>query len=306
MPDLSAPRMLVIGGVHKHSHRCWGMTELSSWCATAHSVLTKVPEWCVIIEVGSVRKLRPREGKWFRLATQLMTGRAGEWTPEPWLLGKMPPWAGHLGRLRTLQWANGHWGWAKHACKHFFGMNSSCLHSSLEWRCHQYPVLQMRGLRCRTLNNLQLVNGEPGLEPNGSGSRAHIPTADKGPTVYVIALPVSTLQRNIYSRSRGLSSPCQALPCFISCWRWNSDDLGFLRNSPHAREGAHSFIHLTDTMDIYSARRCAVCYRNETEVRVLAQTGDTAIAWTPACPAPASASCGALGSKPSEHLFPQL
>lgn len=68
----------------------------------------------------------------------------------------------------------------------------------------------------------------------------------------------------------------------------------------------HSFIHLTDTMDIYSARRCAVCYRNETAVRVLAQTGDTAIAWTPACPAPASASCGTLGSKPSEHLFPQL
>lgn len=187
-------------------------------------------------------------------------------------------------------------------------MNSSCRHSSLWGRSQHYSGLQMRGLRCRTLMNLQLVNGEPGLELKGSGTRAHVPTTDKGTPVHVIALTVSTLQRNIYCQSWGLSSPCQALPCFISCWRWNSDDLGLLRNSPHAREGAHSFIHLTDIMDICSARRCAVSYKlaNKTAVRVLPQTGDTAIARTPPSLAPASASCGTWCSKPSEHLFPQL
>lgn len=147
------------------------------------------------------------------------------------------------------------------------------------------------------LNWLAVVNREPGSEPKGSGSRAHIPTADKGPTVDVTALMVSALQRNIHCPGAYLALPSPPLLYFLLKvklrWPWFSQK--FI-----SCPGRCTFIHSSNRHHGYLPYQALGCVlRKETAVRVCNPMD-------PRFPAPASASCGTLGSKPSEHLFPQL
>lgn len=73
----------------------------------------------------------------------------------------------------------------------------------------QIPFYKWERRGTEPLINLQLVNGEPRLEPNGSGGRGRVHTTDKG--IVQMArrfmsspVTVSTLQLNIYQSAAGL------------------------------------------------------------------------------------------------------